>query len=60
MMIGIRTLMNLMFQNQKAKKPVGKKAAKEEDDFKIDEDFKDLGLFNDDAGGGFDDDEDDF
>ena len=42
------------------KKSTGtKKAAGEEEDFAIDDEFKDLGFF-DDASGGFDDDEDDF
>jgi len=35
----------------------GKKPAKDEDDLGIDEDFKDMDLFND---SGFDDDDDDF
>ena len=42
----------------KAKKtPGGKKPADDDEDFKIDEEFKDLDLFND---RGFDDDEEDF
>ena len=38
---------------------VGKKSAKDDDDdFKIDDDFKDLGFDDLDGGGGFDDDDD--
>lgn len=45
----------------KGKKAPGKKGAKEEDDdLKMDDDFKDLGFDDDDLGGGFDDDDDDF
>ena len=41
-----------------AKKTPGKKSS-DEDDLKIDEDFKEFGLFDDmDSGGGFDDDDD--
>ena len=35
-------------------------AKDEEDDFKIDDDFKDLGFDDLDGGAGFDDDDDDF
>src|SRR6266487_4502948 len=41
----------------KAKKTAGKKGAEEEDDFKLDEEFKDMDMFNE---SGFDDEEDDF
>ena len=54
--IGIRILKNLIFPNQRKKSLAGKKG-KEEDDFKLDDDFKDLDLFND---GDDDDDEEDF
>ena len=40
----------------KGKKTPAKKSVKDDDDFKVDDDFKDLGLFNDDI----DDEEDDF
>ena len=44
-----------------SKKATGKKTAKdEEDDFKIDDDFKDLGFDDLDGGAGFDDEDDDF
>ena len=44
----------------KGKKITGKKAAKEEEEeFKVDDDFKDLG-FDDLSGGGFDDEDDDY
>ena len=46
-----------MFQNQKLKKVPGKKGAEEEDDFKIDDEFKDMDLFNESS---YDDEEDDF
>ena len=36
----------------------GKKSADDDDDLGIDDEFKDMGLFND--RGGFDDDDDDF
>jgi hypothetical protein len=43
------------------KKATGKKTAKdEEDDFKIEDDFKDLGFDDLDGGAGFDDEDDDF
>ena len=38
----------------------GKKKDEEEDDFKVDEDFKEFDLFNDKSGGFDDDEEDDF
>ena len=54
--------MNSIFPSPKRKKSTGgntsKKAAKgEEDDLGLDDDFKDLDLFND---SGFDEEEDDF
>ena len=55
----LQGIQNLSYQNGIVG---GKKAAKdEEDDFKVDDDFKDLG-FDDGSvgGGGFDDDDDDF
>jgi hypothetical protein len=44
------------------KKVIGKKAPKasEEEDFKVEEDFKDLGFDDLDGGGDFDDDDDDY
>ena len=59
MMIGIPTLMSLMFPNQKKGKG---KDEEEEEDFKVEEeeDFSDMDLYNDSASGGFDDDEDDY
>ena len=44
----------------KAKKSTGGagKKGEEEEDFGIDEEFKDMGLFDDGTGGGFDDDDD--
>jgi hypothetical protein len=41
----------------KGKKAPGKKAKDEEDDFKLEDDFKDLGFDDLDGGGGFDDDD---
>ena len=54
---GILTLKNSMCPNQKVKKHrhAGKKGAEEEDDFKVDDEFKDM--FND--SDDFDDDEED-
>ena len=53
MMTGILTLMSLMFQNQQQKNlPVKNLAKDEDDDFKIDDDFKDLGFDDLDGGGG--------
>ena len=41
----------------KAKKSPGKKGVEEEDDFKVDDEFKDMDLFNESS---YDDEEDDF
>ncbi len=41
------------------KKVIGKKGKADDDEFKLDDDFKDLG-FDDLSGGGYDDEEDDF
>jgi len=41
----------------KAKKAPGKKGADEDDDFKVDDEFKDMDLFNESS---YDDEEDDF
>ncbi|HRN57076.1 MAG TPA: hypothetical protein PLL71_11525, partial [Agriterribacter sp.] len=42
----------------RAKKAGGKKGKDDDDDLGIDDEFKDMGLFDD--GGGYDDDDDDF
>ncbi|MCW3123061.1 MAG: hypothetical protein JWQ38_2553, partial [Flavipsychrobacter sp.] len=44
----------------KSKSKAPKKKSGKDDDFDVDEEFKDLGFFSEGSGGGFDDDDDDF
>ncbi len=58
---GIRTSTNLISPSQNPRKQPrsGKKGKEDDDDLGIDDEFKDMGLF-DDGGGRFDDDDDDY